>query len=257
MKEMCGYQFWKIWEKVRMKTLAEEAAAYRNTPPYNFGLDQRFRAYVDNTPDLKAHRDFSEKHVYGFGERSFHWVWKLIADQMDPRGRFLEVGVYKGQIVSLMRQLLPNAFIVGVTPLSSTSGPNDEFPKFPETDYMQHIKDLHDHFGLDMTNAILEGHSQDAAVLQAARDLSPYDAVYIDGCHEYPCVIDDLVNYTPMVKPGGLFIVDDSSNFMQMWNGSFPGIIQVSQAVRDITEKDPELTHLLACMHLRVWRKAL
>lgn len=240
---------------MKLKTLAEEAAEYKNTVPYNFGLDQRFRAYVDSDPELKAHRDFSEKHVYGFGERSFQWVWKLISDATDPRARFLEIGVYKGQILSLMRMLKPDAFVVGVTLLSDYSGPTNKFGKFPDTDYMQHIKDLHDHFDLRMSDAILEGDSTNIPVIAAARDLGPYDIVYIDGCHEYPCVLSDLVNYTPMVKPGGYFVVDDASNHLQMWNGSFAGIMDVSNAVRDITEKDPQLTHLLACMHLRVWRR--
>ena len=214
---------------------------------------EKFEWLVDDDERLKAHRDFVEQHVYGFGERAFHWLWKLIVDEMPRDFRFLEVGVYKGQVLSLVRMLAPKADIVGVTMLSSFSGLG-KFSPFPDTDYKQHIIDLHDHFGLRYPTIVI-GDSTSKIVHDQVGGGAPYDVVYIDGCHEYDYVVNDLQFYPTLLKPGGLLVVDDSACFMKQPWGYFQGIQDVSLAVRSIIEVDPQYEHLLAVMHNRVWRK--
>jgi len=238
-----------------MPTLFEETAQYQNTRPYHQEIVKRFTDYVNTTPVLKAHRDFVEQHVYGFGERSFLWMWKLLVDELPPTFRFLEIGVWKGQILSLIRLLSATAEVYGLTRLDTWSGPKGEFTKFPDRNYRQDIQDLHDHFALPMPTLIV-GDSTDPSCVQEAQAVGPFDVVYVDGGHEYEVACQDLRNYAPMVKPGGFLVVDDCSNFLNMYPGSFPGIRQVSEAVRDVIDPDPQWTHLLAVMHNRVWQRS-
>jgi len=110
-----------------MPTLFEEVAQYQNTRAYHQETVKRFTDYVNATPALKAHRDFVERHVYGFGERSFLWMWKLLVDELPQNFRFLEIGVWKGQILSLIRLLSATAEVYGLTRLDTWSGRKASF----------------------------------------------------------------------------------------------------------------------------------
>ena len=243
------------------RRLRDWEGAYTNTEDAHRALVDSFKNMVNQTPWLKEHRDFVERHVYGFGERSFHWLWKLLVDEMPQEFRFVEVGVYKGQVLSLIR-LLANragkqAQITGVTPLSSFAGVTTQFQKFPETDYLQHIKDLHEHFSLSFSeDQIVKGDSTSPETWTRVLPKGPFfDIVYVDGCHEYDFVVKDLMIYGSMVKKDGYLVVDDASNFLKMYWGSFPGIEDVSRAVRDHIEGKPEWKEVLAVMHNRVFRR--
>ena len=50
---------------------------------------------------------------------------------------------------------------------------------------------------------ILHGFSNDDAIKSECRTLAPFDMVYIDGCHDFHIVVNDLVVYAELVKPGG------------------------------------------------------
>ena len=234
--------------------LQAHADLFRDTKSYAKRVVDYFTEWVNEDEALKAHRDYIEKHAYGFGERPFHWLWKLIVDEMPRDFRFLEIGVYKGQVLSLVRMLAPEADVVGVTMLSSFSGVMGKFSPFPDEDYEQHITALHDHFGLRHPT-ILIGDSTCAAVHTIMSLQEPFDVVYIDGCHEYGYVVSDLMFYPTLLKPGGLLVVDDSACYLKQPWGYFQGIEDVSLAVRTVIETDPQYEHLLAVMHNRVWRK--
>ncbi len=211
-----------------------------------------FTDLVNADPALKAHRDYIEKHAYGFGERAFHWLWKLIVEDQGPELKFLEVGVYKGQVLSLVRLLAPEADITGVTMLSGFSG-TGKFTPFPDEDYEQHITVLHDHFRLKQPRLVV-GDSTSTAVQEFPLGYGPYDVVYVDGCHEYDYVVKDLQFYAQLIRPGGLLVVDDSACFMKQPWGYFQGIQDVSTAVLTVLDPDPTFKHLFAVMHNRVWR---
>lgn len=241
-----------------MGTLAIESAAWENTPGYARDIRDRFDLYTCTDLELLEHRTYIEEHGLGMGERAFHWLWRLIVDAMPTYFRFLEVGVYKGQILSLVK-LLANrtdrlANVTGVTLLSSFAGDTDEFKPFADVDYGKIISDLHNRYRLRHPRIIL-GDSTKQATQEIVAEHGPYDVVYIDGCHETPYVTSDLLNYPPMLKPGGLLVVDDASCNLDMPPGFFKGIEPVSQAVRTIIETDPQWEHLLAVVHNRVWRR--
>lgn len=56
---------------------------------------------------------------------------------------------------------------------------------------------------------LLQGMSQDELVIDQARELGPYDFVFVDGDHSYSGVSGDWHNYRPMVADGGVFVFHD------------------------------------------------
>jgi cephalosporin hydroxylase len=56
---------------------------------------------------------------------------------------------------------------------------------------------------------LLQGMSQDPDIVMRARELGPYDFVFIDGDHTADAVAADWMNYRPMVADGGVIALHD------------------------------------------------
>ncbi len=247
------------WEPDGKTGLEREAGLYQDTEEEAKRLVETFGQLVNETHWLAAHRDFAEKG-YGCGDRSFHWLWHLLVGEMPPQFKFLEVGVYKGQILSLV-QLLANqwgkeAAITGVTMLSDFSGSKGEFPKYEDRDYFTDIMTFHETFGLNFDPAqLIVGDSTADWVIDRAKSRAPFDLVYIDGSHEYEYVRADIEHYAPLVKPGGFLVMDDAAcDCKQPW-GFFQGIEPVTRATREMIGTNPLWEHVLTVMHNRVFRR--
>lgn len=237
-----------------METLAVESANWRDSTIYNKAIVDRFTELVNADKELRTHRDFIEAG-YGFGERAFWWMWKLLVDEMPQSFRFLEIGVFKGAIPSLIRLLADRAgkktTIVGITPLSSEGGVHDTYP---DHDYLQNITDLHAHFGQPMPK-IYQGLSGDIDIQRKVSKIAKFNLIYIDGGHDYEIALADMLFYGPRVKVGGYLVVDDCANYLAPVWGHYQGIKAVSDAVRVVIETDAAWEHVLAVMHNRVWKK--
>lgn len=238
-------------------TLAQEQANWIDSEAYADDIVNRFTDYVNNDLTLRIHRDFTERG-YGMGIRAFHWLWKLLVDEMPDDFLFLEVGVYKGQVLSLVRlladRLRKGADILGVTLLSSFSGVTGQFPPHEDRDYEKDVADLHKHCGQAFPTLIV-GDSTSREIHNYVRKISPLDLLYVDGCHEYSFVLNDLLFYPPLLKVGGYLVIDDAAcNLKQPW-GFFQGIEDVCKAVCTIILPDPQWEHIITVGHNRVWRK--
>jgi hypothetical protein len=187
----------------------------------NDGLAQR----VNADPKLKAYRDWIEEKIFGFGERSFLWMWKLLIDEI-PEPNFMEIGVFRGQILGLIRMLSPGAQITGLTPLTSAGG-------HWESDYEADIKLLHETFDLRQPE-IIKGLSTDIDTIGKASVGVPYDIIYIDGGHDYETARHDIYTYSSFVKIGGYLIIDDCAHKYKLPEGYFKGIEAVSKAVDEL-----------------------
>ena len=119
------------------------------------------------------------------------------------------------------------------------------------------IIELHKLSGVpfDFDDQIIVADSQIEEAVYNAYVEAPYDVIYIDGGHDYENARSDIDSYRHFLRVGGWLVIDDSSNFLHMPWGSFPGIITVSKAVRDTIEKDEKFEHRLAVMHLRFWER--
>ena len=66
---------------------------------------------------------------------------------------------------------------------------------------------------------------------EAYKDLQDesLDFIYIDGCHKYENVLEDLTNFYPKVKNGGFIAGHD-------WNPYWEGVVK---AVREFFKREP------------------
>ena len=217
------------------------------------------KQYTDNVnadPQLKAYRDWIEANAFGFGERCFLWMWKDLVDQMPDKFNFLEVGVFRGQVLGFIGMLADRinkkAVRYGVTPLDSSDG-------HWESDYAADIKHLHNIFGIKDDYRIIPHDSTSKEALEAVADMKgQMDIVYIDGGHTYEVVKQDLQNYIPLVKPGGFLVIDDCNNKVDMPFGYFRGIESVSKAVDELLPPftdHPEFIFLQNVVHNRLLKR--
>lgn len=227
-----------------MNSIKEVQSIWQDTPETHKLINETFTDLVNADPKLKAYRDWIEEKVFGFGERSFLWLWKLLLDEI-PNPEFLEIGVFRGQILGLIRMLSPKASITGITPLDSTDG-------HWESDYAADIKLLHSTFKLKQPK-IIKGLSTDEEVLTEAGK-KEYDIIYIDGGHSYEVARDDVYRYSSFVKVGGYLIIDDAGNKFNMPDGYFKGIEPVSKAVDELLPNE-YYEEIFNVMHNRVFRR--
>jgi hypothetical protein len=229
---------------------------YQPTLEINTKILNEFDARMRANPKYLEHREWILANQSGYGEHAFHWMWKLITDSMPYKFAFLEIGVYCGQIPSLIQMMCletgKEVEMIGISPLAG-GGPEG----FPMFNYEEKIEMVFNRFNLPMDNlTVIQGYSQDPRVLKKLEGKEGYfDIVFIDGSHKKEDVIFDIVNYEKFLKVGGLMVTDDSSNYLPMPTGRFAGMVPVSDAVEETLGKWPNYKHLFACLHDRVWRK--
>lgn len=239
-------------------TLWDWSKEQQDTPESNQRIIDAFSKGCNSIQRIKEHRDFIEESqnrfnmIYGHGHRSLQYLWKLLVDEMPNEFKFLEIGVYKGQILSLIEMLaeLSNKKpqIFGITPLVDV-----DFAPYDRTPFIQNI---FKQFNLNINNTtIYNGLSQNSNIEQEAYKNGPYDMLYIDGDHSYKSTVYDIEHYSSMVKEGGYLIIDDCNDYKNFLPGTFKGIVEVSNAVRDTIEKNASFKEVLTCMHVRVWQR--
>lgn len=199
---------------------------WENSKEYNQRIHEEFIQKTNSIPELKELRDYVEANAFGFGERSFYWMWKLIVDEMPQTFTFLEIGVFRGQTLALIKLLAKlsgkKVKVYGITPLDTTDG-------HWESDYKKDISDLHKLFRLPQPT-IIKGLSTDESIIQVMSEKT-FDLVYIDGGHSYEVALSDLKNYGKLATK--YLVIDDCANDLDMPFGYFQGIQSVTNAVND------------------------
>lgn len=232
-----------------MNTLEDLIFSYKNTQESHRLIHETLVRKTNEEPKLKELRDWVETNIWGFGERSFYWMFKLLCDRLPENMTFLEIGVFRGQTLALIKTIKPKAKIVGITPLDSTG---DHW----ESDYEADIKKLHKTFNLCNPN-IIKGLSTDETIIGKAIEFARYyyDVVYIDGGHAYDVIKWDLSKYPYMVKIGGYLVVDDCCNNLDIPMGMFAGIETVTQAVSEWEETQTDFKLLFSVVHIKVYQR--
>lgn len=223
-------------------TISEVQSIWKDSPETHKLINETFVSYVNADPKLKSYRDWIEQNVFGFGERSFLWMWKLLINEI-PNPDFLEIGVFRGQILGLIRLLSQGATITGITPLDNTGD-------YWEGDYAADIKRLHETFKLQQPN-IIKGLSTDQHVKEQVKE---YDIIYIDGGHTYDVAKHDILYYSPLVKVGGFLVIDDCAHKYNLPDGYFRGHESVSKAVDELLPND-KFQELFNVVHNRVFKR--
>ncbi len=158
---------------------------------------------------LKAHRAYFEIDARGFGEKAFHAMWFLLFREFRPKS-FLEIGVYRGQTLTLAallsRKFELNCFVQGISPFSSAGDAVSKYRR--DVDYYKDTLENFAHFSLPAP-ALLKAFSTDetAKKLIAARSWS---FAYIDGNHDYEIARQDWDLCAANLQPNGIIVLDDS-----------------------------------------------
>lgn len=257
-----------------LMSFSEACEVYTDKPEIHRKIWDTFSAGTDAYDYLARHRNYIEAgnqaywssggtagKILGHGNRPFSYFWKLLTEQVEGKEfNFLEIGVYKAQILSLI-ELLANqqnrkANIVGATILYDVD--------FGDYNRMPYIEKIYKDFNLSMENTkIIDGSSHTERVINEVKVLGPYDIIYIDGDHSYMGCRNDIENYGPMLKTGGYMVMDDAGTDLQIPpeprmgdpNHIYPGIEAVTSAVKDTLDKDSNYKHLFSVGHLRVYKK--
>jgi hypothetical protein len=232
------------------------AATYENTCAWHDATHNNFIAEVRSRPYLMQHKTYADHIIYG--EISFHYLWDLLVQACPDNFRFLEIGVFKGQVTSLIgllaKQYFKRAFVVGV---SLFDGTGDKYSNYPRNvDYEAVARNTWFDFcpsGSDIALHLIKGSSTDFKVLSDVSVTAPYDIVYIDGCHDYEYVVQDLHNYKPLVCPGGYLVMDDAATDRN--TNQWPGHADVGRAVNEYLDTDSRFKFLLSVGHIKLYRK--
>ena len=90
-----------------------------------------------------------------------------------------------------------------------------------------------------------------------------FDILFVDGGHSYEVAESDLRHFKERVTVGGILVVDDAGNDLQLPDASassggapqYRGWPDVSRAVRDVIDPDARFDHVVAYKGTRVWRR--
>lgn len=252
--------------------------AYENTAEHNDSLHTEFTRLTQSIGFLDQHRKYIEANELGFGDAAFHYMWYLLLKHITENFseiKCLEIGVYKGQVISLWAliasQLERVISITGVSPFEGKPLPESRWTRrlkmlvssrfredlkaanfYPEEDYQTIVKNLFETFDLARSKVqLIKGFSSDAEVVEiSARER--YTLIYIDGDHSFKGATADIKNYAPLIEPNGFLVMDDASYYLP--GGAFwKGHETVSRACEII----PSLgfTNVLNIGHNRIYKK--
>ena len=237
--------------KYTMSDINQVVSFWKDDQDTHKFLGETFYRKTNSIMKFKEHRDFVESNNFGFGERAFMWMHKLLVDEMPTHFTFVEIGVYKGAILSAYKMIADLAgksvTRIGVSPMSSEGGYN-------ESDYGADVRTIHDKFDIKQDYTIVKGFSNDPEILASMAGAS-YDILLVDGGHDYPTVMSDLLHYCPMINPGGFLVVDDSANDMDLPSGYFGGHPEVTMALNDFDPSKHGFEFLFNIGHDKVFQK--
>jgi predicted O-methyltransferase YrrM len=160
--------------------------------------------------ELKKHRQYFLRGQRGFGEDAFHVMWWMLFREMHPKS-FLEIGVYRGQTLSLgallQRILQIDGSVTGISPFSPAGDSVSTYRG--NLDYL-HDTQLNFHaFGLQKPELLRAYSSDDIATVRIRQQT--WDAIYIDGNHDYEIAKADWTVCSGCVRSGGIIVLDDSA----------------------------------------------
>jgi len=165
--------------------------------------------YQELPPGIRDHRNYFCENGRGFGEHPFHVMWYLLVREFKP-AYFLEIGIFRGQTISLIallsRQFRNSCQVYGISPFSPAG---DSVSKYrADVDYYTDTLANFDHFGLLRPN-LLRAFSTDPAAQELITSIQ-WDLIYIDGNHDYDIARKDWEICARSVRLGGCIVLDDS-----------------------------------------------
>lgn len=167
-----------------------------------------FRFFNQRLPaELREHRAYFCNR--GFNEDAMHVMWYLLFQEFKP-DNFLEIGVYRGQTISLAAMLARHigvpCHVQGISPFSPAGDSITGYRK--DVDYLSDTLAHFKHFSLPQPK-LLKAFSSDKEAIALIRSI-PWAMIYIDGNHDYENARQDWEVCSQSAKPGGIIVLDDS-----------------------------------------------
>ena len=172
-----------------------------------------FHFYKYSSKKISKHRYYFSQKKRGYGEDAFHSMWSYLFYKFQPIS-ILEIGVYRGQTLSLFKilseQLGLKSEVFGISPLDSSA---DEFSSYVNIDYESDINLNFKKFNLQKPKIIKSlSASQESREFIKSKE---WDLIYVDGSHDYEDVVRDVKISINNLKSGGFLVLDDSSLFTE------------------------------------------
>jgi len=204
----------------------EEIRYSRCSPAYD--RDLAFTQAVKNYPDpnelykymhqyhhhrcpqpIRDHKNYFKQDHRGFGEDAFHAMWWLLFREFRPNN-CLEIGVYRGQIISLWalcaKLLNINCNVHGLSPFTDAGDAKSTY-----SDKIEFYEDTLSHFASWKLSPpiLVRAFSTDEMAFRHISETA-WDLIYIDGSHDYEIAISDYKLCRNHLKPDGLLVLDDA-----------------------------------------------
>ncbi|GAA3571878.1 class I SAM-dependent methyltransferase [Snuella lapsa] len=142
----------------------------------------------------------------------------------------LDIGVYRGRSLfpmAIAHKFFTKGIVYGVDPYTKLDANQNDYPELKDeldkfvsvTDFQKIYKDVKDvikNKELD-DNCILVRETSSNAVLNFKKEGRKFGLIHIDGNHDTKFVIEDVLNYTPLLDHKGFVVLDDVS-----WNSVKP-----------------------------------
>lgn len=160
--------------------------------------------------ELRAHRAYFTAKRRGFGEDAFHAMWTMLFERFAMR-EYLEIGVYRGQTLSLaalLQRRTGNAgTVAGISPFGAIG---DSVSSYRDgIDYQADTLANFAYFRLPAP-LLFKAYSTDPRAVEFIRGRA-WDCIYIDGNHDYEIALADWRVCAESVKPGGVIVLDDAA----------------------------------------------
>lgn len=177
--------------------------------PTTFYIEALRYFHQELPTEMKDHRAYFTANRRGFGEDAFHTLWWMLFEKFRPTN-FLEIGVYRGQTLSLAA-LLQRHFgikgkVVGISPFLPAGDLVSTYRR--DVNYLDDTLANFAHFNLPVPDLVKAFSTEEIAIAQIAGE--GWDLIYIDGNHDYEVAREDWNHCSAAVKPGGLIALDDS-----------------------------------------------
>lgn len=224
-----------------------------DTRKYYLNTYQYFTFFTDKK--IVTHRDYFRNNKKGFGEDSFHIMWEMLYDKFQYEN-FLEIGVYRGQTISLNSLLSKikgkTLDVHGISPFDQSG---DSVSNYISIDFLEDTLNNFNYFELSKPS-LLKAYSTDQIAIDYISN-KKWDCIYIDGSHDLEIVRKDWALCSKNIKLGGIIVMDDSSMFINYKNPffSFKGHRGPSIVSDEIAKDNTQFKEILRVGHNRVFQK--